>query len=326
MAPISLHIVGLDCDTPVPNVYAERGTYGDIFEALLRDAAVQTPGVPEVDLEFSSFDCVRGFLPSIEDLDRVDGIIITGSGMIPHHGLVWDVADVEKKRLQLMTMRPGSKHCLNSHKVKLPIPSYIHITNEKTELYTNHPKIHLFGSCFGHQLIAHALFSTPSHPAVVRDPKGWELGVHPITLTPAILSHFGPVLSNHSNPTQLRQQFVHADHVVLHPIPEGFHALGSSEHCALQGLWQRGRVLTYQGHAEFDRFVNGETLKVFSKAAGWEEGYLEEKLVGVEKDDDAVWAAGVMLRFFLESEVREEDEAGWEKVEQAEEEDVMARL
>ena len=85
-------------------------------------------------------------------------------------------------------------------------------------------------------------------------------------------------------------------------------------------------MLTYQGHAEFDRFVNGETLKVFSKAAGWEEEYLEEKLVGVEKDDDAVWAAGVMLRFFLETEVREEDEAGWEKVEQAEEEDVMARL
>lgn len=80
MVPISLHIVVLDCDTPVPNVYAERGTYADIFEALLRDAAVKTPGVLEVDLEFSSYDCVRGHLPSIEDLHRVDGAIITGSG------------------------------------------------------------------------------------------------------------------------------------------------------------------------------------------------------------------------------------------------------
>lgn len=85
-------------------------------------------------------------------------------------------------------------------------------------------------------------------------------------------------------------------------------------------------MLTYQGHAEFDRFVNGETLKVFSKAAGWEEGYLEKTLVGVEKDDDAVWAAGLMLRFFLESKVRDGDEASWEKVDKIEEENVMAML
>lgn len=81
MAPISLHIAVLDCDTPVPNVYAERGTYADIFEALLRDAAVQTRGVPELDLEFSGYDCVRGYLPSEQDLERIDGMIITGSGI-----------------------------------------------------------------------------------------------------------------------------------------------------------------------------------------------------------------------------------------------------
>lgn len=78
-----LHIAVLDCDTPVPNVYAERGTYGDIFEALLRDAAIQTPGVPELELEFSGYDCVRGCLPSMDDLEGVDGIIMTGSGTFP---------------------------------------------------------------------------------------------------------------------------------------------------------------------------------------------------------------------------------------------------
>lgn len=82
MAPISLDIVVLDCDTPVPNVYAARGTYADIFEVLLRDAAVTTSGVPEkLELEFSGYDCVRGGLPSVDGLDRVDGIVITGSGM-----------------------------------------------------------------------------------------------------------------------------------------------------------------------------------------------------------------------------------------------------
>ncbi len=94
-------------------------------------------------------------------------------------------------------------------------------------------------------------------------------------------------------------QFVHADHVVVHSLPEGFHSLGRSAHCALQGVWQKGRVLTYQGHAEFDRFVNGETIKAFRKP-NWSDEYLENALVMVEKEDDAMWAAGVMVRFFLE--------------------------
>ena len=69
-------------------------------------------------------------------------------------------------------------------------------------------------------------------------------------------------------------------------------SIGRSEHCALQGVWKKGRVLTYQGHAEFDRFVNGETAKVFGRGL-W-------SLETVERDDDALWAAGVMVRFFLE--------------------------
>jgi hypothetical protein len=122
----------------------------------------------------------------------------------------------------------------------------------------------------------------------------------------------------------MRLQFVHADHVVLHSLPKGFHVVGSSQHCVLQGIWKKGRVLTYQGHAEFDRFINGETLKAFGKPI-WDEGYLERALEAVERDDDAVWAAGVMLRFFLEdgaedvSEIEEEANIGGDS-------EVMARL
>jgi hypothetical protein len=104
-------------------------------------------------------------------------------------------------------------------------------------------------------------------------------------------------------------QFVHADHVVIDPsvlAKEGFESIGRSEHCALQGIWKRGRVLTYQGHAEFDRFVNSETIKVFGKPI-WTESVLEQALSSVEEDDDALWAAEVMLRFFLEDMVAMED-------------------
>jgi hypothetical protein len=87
MAPLRrLHIVVLDCDTPVLDVYAEKGTYGDIYEALLRDA-VTHPGVPKLELEFSGYDCVKGCLPSMEDLERVHRIIMTGSGISPRFEL-----------------------------------------------------------------------------------------------------------------------------------------------------------------------------------------------------------------------------------------------
>lgn len=77
-----LRIAVLDTDTPVPNVYAERGLYSKIFEVLLRDAYSQTPGLPELEFEFSKYDCVIGELPSPDELLQIDGVIITGSGRI----------------------------------------------------------------------------------------------------------------------------------------------------------------------------------------------------------------------------------------------------
>lgn len=290
MSPLSLHIAIFDCDTPVPNVYAERGLYSDIFAALLNDAAKQTPGLPDLKLSFSKYDCVLGEVPSEEDLLQIDAIIITGSASSAYD----------------------------------PAPWVISLTKLTREIYTHHRRIKIFGSCFGHQVLCHALFSTSTRTAVERDPRGWELGVHPINLTPSFLSHYGPVLSNSSSASQLRLQFVHADHVVLPSLPEGFEGIGSSEHCVLQGVWEQGRVLTYQGHAEFDRFVNGETIKVFGKAI-WSEDFMEKTLEMVDRDDDSRWAAGVMLRFFLENEKDMEEQSSSELVGNVGEE-VMARL
>jgi GMP synthase-like glutamine amidotransferase len=172
------------------------------------------------------------------------------------------------------------------------------------DMYHNHPHIHLFGSCFGHQIICQAILSpSPSASCVSYDPKGWELGIHAITLSSEFLSRFGPVVSNHSsNGTQLRLQFVHHDHVVVPPtgLPEGWMSIGRSEHCALQGVYQPGRILTYQGHAEFDTFINTETLRTFGPLAGWTAEMTADALKAVEGEDDAMWAATLILRFIGE--------------------------
>jgi len=81
-------------------------------------------------------------------------------------------------------------------------------------------------------------------------------------------------------------------------------------------------VLTFQGHAEFDRFINGETVKIFRKLS-WSEEFMASALEAVDRDDDAIWAAGVMLRFFLESAVEEGLDMGRHV---GVDEDVMARL
>lgn len=95
-------------------------------------------------------------------------------------------------------------------------------------------------------------------------------------------------------------QFVHADHVSMPVLPAGFKNIGSTPKCEIQGVWQENRVLTYQGHIEFDEFVNRETIRAFGVKAGWGEGEMESALRSTEGVDDASWASGVLVRFFEE--------------------------
>jgi GMP synthase-like glutamine amidotransferase len=324
----SLHIAILDTDTPVPNVVNSCGLYSDIFEALLRGVAPKVPSMNGVTMEFSSFDCVKGELPSLAHLKSIDGMIITGSCRfrfhIMHGGGRRDIRaisngfpaasayDNEVWISQLSAFLQGTSF--------LVCWSYFLLSSLCTEIYAKHRQIRIFGSCFGHQLLAQALFSHPPSdclsPCVVeKDPKGWELGVQPIALSAPFLARFGPVTSNPADTSSLRLQFVHADHVIPECLPvvspqpaggPGFVSIGSSEHCRLQGFWQDGRVLTYQGHAEFDRFMNAETVKVFG-APIWEDSFMTDALVAIEANDDAEWAAGVMLRFFVEERATAKD-------------------
>ncbi|KAH8656085.1 class I glutamine amidotransferase-like protein [Tricladium varicosporioides] len=288
----NLRIAVLDCDIPVPNVYAKRGYYSDIFIKLLQDVASTNQELSQLNIQSRRYDAVGGELPATEDLQHFDAIIITGSGYSAYD----------------------------------PDPWISSLTDFCRTLYTSHPNIKIFGSCFGHQIVCHALFSPPNHNIVSKDPKGWELGVQPIRLSPAFLSAYGPVSSNLSNPSQLRLQFVHADHVTMHTLPPGFHSIGSSAHCVFQGVWKRGRILTYQGHAEFDRFVNGETSKVFGNPS-WSEEFLGRALEMVDREDDAIWATTVMLRFFLEDAVETCADVARERREDiGEEGGVIARL
>jgi GMP synthase-like glutamine amidotransferase len=259
----TLRICMLNADIPVPAVYQQRATtYGKIFHRLLCDAARAV----SLHLEITSqdFNVMKSEYPS--DLSGFDAILISGSASSAYDDVDWI-------------------HTLNAY-----------IKN----VYCSQPQIKIFGSCFGHQLICHALLS--EHDVrVEKDPSGWEIGVKEITLDKRFREVFEKTVgSRRGVPEELRLQFVHGDHVYVpqsDALPESWITLGRTEHCAVQGVYEPGRILTFQGHFEFDRFVNGETVKFFFPT--WAPDVMAKVLKVVNQDDDAVAAAIIVLDFFM---------------------------
>ncbi len=98
----------------------------------------------------------------------------------------------------------------------------------------------LFGVCYGHQLMAHALGGV-----VAYHPKGREVGVRPITLTPdaaqdVILGDF---------PTTFDVNLTHEQSVTT--LPPGATVLAGSDHDPHQIVRYGPRAMSVQFHPEF---------------------------------------------------------------------------
>ncbi|KAJ4404627.1 hypothetical protein N0V91_005777 [Didymella pomorum] len=254
----TLHIAIFNTDIPVPEVFTQRAsTYGQIFHSLLSAAAKRTS--PSLTIKSTEYDTRKLEYPST--LDDVDLILITGSINSAYDDIPW-------------------VHTLSS---------YI------TSTYRSHPHVKWFGSCFGHQIIAQALLAQ-YNVRVDAEPKGHEIGVKSIAMDPKFRSEFAK--QGFEIPEVLRMQFIHGDFVNVpdwNKLPEGWSVLGSTEWCKNQGMMEVGRVLTFQGHFEFDRFVNGETVKTFFARRDPE--WLEDSFKAVDADDDAGLAAEMVLHF-----------------------------
>jgi GMP synthase-like glutamine amidotransferase len=81
-------------------------------------------------------------------------------------------------------------------------------------------------------------------------------------------------------------------------FPEGWTGLGKSTKCTVQGAYQPSRVLTYQGHFEFDCLINTETVKAFRDK--WDSEVVQQFLEDIDADDDSLVAAEILLKFLLE--------------------------
>lgn len=274
MASHSVRIAMLNAETPVAPVLEQRGSFGTIFHNLLGAAATRVS--PDIEIESTEYDVKQGQYP--QDISSVDVMLITGSASSAYDDLEW-------------------VHRLGDFVL---------------DTYLNYPHVKFFGSCFGHQLVCQSLLRGYG-VRVEKDPKGFENGVQEITLTESFRdalelsagnSIFGAKESGTKPiPPKMRLQMIHGDHVVLpspDALPKSWSNLGGTKHCAVQGLYQPARVLTFQGHFEFDRFINEAFLKAFAGPLKWTPEKLDEYLDLADADDDSELAAEMVVRFFLE--------------------------
>ncbi|KAJ4987659.1 gmp synthase [Stagonosporopsis vannaccii] len=260
----TLRIAIFNTDIPVPEVFTQRASsYGQIFHSLL--AAAATRKYPDLTVKSTEYDTRNFEYPA--SLDDVDLILITGSINSAYDDIPW------------------------VHRLEQYIVS----------TYRDCPRVKWFGSCFGHQIICQALLKAYG-VRVDAEARGWEVGVKEMDMDAKFREDFK--LQGFKVPPKMRLQFVHGDFVVvpdMEALPRGWSVLGSTSWCANQGMMEVGKVLTFQGHFEFDRFVNGETIKTFfaRKAPDW----LEESLRAVDADDDSEFAAEMVLHFALQETV-----------------------
>ncbi|CAG8476104.1 13408_t:CDS:2 [Ambispora leptoticha] len=235
-------------------LFEKYGDYFDLFSRLFQSAqnninAGNKNGIDKIKLELLSFDVVKKMeYPSLSELKEIDGVLITGSASSVYDDAPW-----------IQRLVKYTKH-----------------------LIENQNRVKLVGVCFGHQIIGKAMGAP-----VIKNPLGYEVGVHKITLT-------------YPGKKFLKTDNKFLDIVIA--LPKGFVNIGTSEKCTIQGMIKDNHVLTIQGHPEFFKeWVQG--LLVIRKHRFSKEDY-EQAWKAAELKHDGVWMGQKILEFFAENSNR----------------------
>ncbi|KAL4889888.1 Aldehyde/histidinol dehydrogenase [Aspergillus ambiguus] len=133
----------------------------------------------------------------------------------------------------------------SKHDAFADTPWIISLTTYIADIFQQTQKA-IIGICFGHQIIARALGAR-----VGRSTTGWEVAVESVTLNDTGKDLFGKdILYIHQ---------MHRD--IAYEVPPGCVNLGSSPKCEVQGLYIPRRILTVQGHPEYNEFVETKLLE-----------------------------------------------------------------
>ncbi|KAM6534823.1 hypothetical protein FALCPG4_004446 [Fusarium falciforme] len=162
-------------------------------------------------------------------------------------------------------------------------PWILKLVDFVSKVYTTTKKP-IVGICFGHQIIGRALGAN-----VGLSPGGWEICVDRINL-----NETGQKLLGVSS---LGLHQMHRDAVL--DVPKGLVSLGSSPRCEVQGLYEPGRVISFQAHPEFDDFIMSEIMEARYEQKIFDKDMYEEGITRARAAHDGVLVSSKIWEFLL---------------------------
>ncbi|KAL4796590.1 class I glutamine amidotransferase-like protein [Aspergillus venezuelensis] len=268
-APV-VRLMVLETDKPHPDTYSERGTFGQILHEHFSIAgrAHHPPLGVETDQVFVVTE-QGGRMPTAEEFDEFDGLLITGS--------VYDAHGDNEWILQLL--------------------------NLLRTLWIQRPDFRFLGVCFGHQIIARLLGGEVG-PAPSQD---WELGHCAIELTPVGQRLFRTKKGdNHIHLHQMHQDQVTKAPTAATAGPElvaqdtEIVCWGRSEHTAVQGLYLPNRLFTTQAHLAFDEDMVKRQIQIRVDSGAIQDlEHADRAAETAELEHDGVEVAKAILRIFV---------------------------
>lgn len=142
---------------------------------------------------------------------------------------------------------------------------------------------------------------------VGRNTDGWEVSVCKVDLTAKGKELFekDSLVSGHfirgQGKTDILGQRIQQMHLdIVYEYPAGVEALGSSPTCSVQGMYARGRLITVQGHPEFNQQIVSEILASRHERGIFDDAKFEDGMARVGKEHDGVTVGKAFLRFLLD--------------------------
>lgn len=87
---------------------------------------------------------------------------------------------------------------------------------------------------------------------------------------------------------------------IVDEYPAGVESLGSSPTCSVQGMYHRGKLITVQGHPEFNQQIVSELLEIRHERGVFNDAVFESGMARVGKEQDGVVVGKAFLRFLLD--------------------------
>lgn len=87
---------------------------------------------------------------------------------------------------------------------------------------------------------------------------------------------------------------------IVYNYPEGVEELAYTAKCSVQSMYAARRLITVQGHPEFNEGIVRELLEARHASGVFDDELFEDAMARVDKYQDGVVVAQAFLKFLLE--------------------------